>query len=175
MTPQEQSAFQTLVRKCQSTLIGPWGLSPGDWVGQVILGAQQCVRNNAVPSVVIAQAILESGWGAHPLLFGFKATAQDMANGDAVQVPTHEVIQGVLTPVMAYFFNDLTIAGNFGRYFDYLARMKPDTAQFCPADTAGFIARLQSPTELAYSTSPTYGETIMEIIQANGLSAFDHV
>ena len=189
LTPNEQESFDILVSKCKSTLAGPWKLDAYDWVFSVIAGGKFLAQNGCCPSVPIAQAILESGWGLKGFLFGIKATAQDIAEGQAQQVATHEVEGGALTPETDAFFLDKTIQGNFVHYLNYLKRMKPAFINYFDmtpglADAGerfGFVDYLE--TNPRYSTSffdvavlpnNDYRASIMSIIDDNKLWVFDH-
>ena len=170
MNEKQMSSYNAMVSKCKSTAAGPWRLSSEQWVQQVIdclglLGGAGILR-----SVPMAQAILESGWGSKPYLFGIKATKADFLAVNAEESPTHEIIDGQSVHQSDYFFKDKSIRGNFINYVKYIQRMKPD---FLAASNTpdGFLSYLQK--EPSYSTSPIYEKTILEIIQDNGLNVWD--
>ena len=144
--------------------------------------AKVAVPCNAVPSCVISQAILESGWFSTGTMFGVKATVAQEDAGNAVVVKSHEVVAGHMEKTIGTFFKG-GIQQQFANYYAYLARRKPGTEKFLPADSMGFIDYLQDPRVLAldgtasgsYSTAgKSYSDAIVSIIRDNHLEVFDH-
>ncbi len=127
-----------------------------------------------VPSVVAAQGILESGWFSTRSLFGVKATKFQKENSQYANEPTHEIENGTSIPQVDAFFETPSLQNNFSNYFNYIKRMKPNAGQFLPSDALGYLLYLQKLPN-AYSTAGSqYVNTVLSIIQSNGLRAFDH-
>ncbi len=129
----------------------------------------------ALPSWTAAAGILESGWFSTHSLFGVKATRLQIENNIDVQgEATHEVVGGISVPTVGDFFENPSVQNNFKNLFNYLARMKPNTAKYLPADVVGYGNYLQS--EPAYSTAgQAYITSIISVIQSNGLNIFDKI
>lgn len=185
LTQYELGSVDRMVRNCQSMANGPWSMTAEDCIYELIRCARQCVMNAAVPSVVMAQAILESGWFSTHILFGIKARPSDKAAGHAETDPTTEVTDnGVVHETDAFVKYD-TFDEYFQSYFDYLKRMKPRSGNYIPMaaghvlpfDYEGFIHYLEM--DPAYSTAtPAHGDgyynSLVSIIRSIGLWAFDH-
>lgn len=147
-------------------------MTPKDFIAQLTGPAQQLQKESKIPaSVTIAQAALESAWGAHAPganLFGIKADKS--WNGAVVVFNTHEVIGGVSKPVIAQFRAYKTWLGSLEDHAQFLltnARYKPCFATTNPLD---FCKQLQV---CGYSTSPTYASMLIEIINEHNLMALD--
>lgn len=150
-----------------------WQESPQLFVENYIRCLFSAVPCGAVASVVAAQGILESGWFSTNSLFGVKATRLQTQAGLATPIQTHEVVGGLSIPTVGNFFVTPSIQNCFANYYSYALRMKPNSSSFLPADAIGYLNYLQSP--LAYSTAgEAYVMSIMDVIQSNGLTAFDH-
>ena len=138
---------------------------------------------NAVPSVVAAQGVLESGWFSTKSMFGVKATKHQVQQGEASEEKTQEVVEGQIENTVGQFFEVPSVQNNFANYFQYLARRKPGTRKFLPGDALGFLNALQSPIFAYTESGPTgcystagenYIESVLSIIKSNGFQAFDH-
>lgn len=131
-----------------------------------------CEGSIIPPSVVVAQFILESGWGEHmppgsnnP--FGEKA----LPGQPSVTVRTREVnAAGQSYFINAPFrvFPSLTDA--FVSHAVHLMTSKHYApARACLPDVDGFCNALTG----VYSTDPHYGATLISIINAHGLKQYD--
>src|SRR5579859_1950720 len=144
----------------------------------VIAAARAAAAKWRIPAcVLLAQWALESGWGRreppgshNP--FGEKAPA----GAPGVAAPTTEVIGGKVEHVTGVFraFLDLTDAFDF--HAEHLATSHwcigararlPDVEAFCDALGGG------TPERPNYSTSPVYGQSLMEVIRDSNLTAYD--
>lgn len=128
-------------------------------------------------SVVIAQAICESGWGQSKIMmkanaiFGIKATSS--WKGKVYNANTQECYDGsTYTNITACFRAYNSLAESISDYFDLITGL----------DRYKKAIHAQSPLECitaikngGYATSPTYINTIMSIINSNNLTQYDDV
>ena len=140
-----------------------------------IVRAENLRRGNILfNSVVIAQAICESGWGQSNLMmkanavFGIKAYDW---NGKVYNTQTKECYDGKnYTNVEACFRAYNSLEESVKDYFD-LITTSPRYRKACVASSP-----LECITEIkkgGYATSPTYVDTIMSIINSNNLTKYD--
>lgn len=127
-----------------------------------------------LPSITVAQAILESGWGTSTLatkahnLFGIKGSY----NGNSVTMPTREVYGG-----RSYYINDnfrayannsesITDHGNFlysnSRYQNLLG------------DT-NYVSVAQKLHADGYATDPSYANSLINLVKTYNLTQLDAV
>lgn len=128
-------------------------------------------------SVVIAQAICESGWGQSAIMmkanaiFGIKATSS--WKGKVYNSITQECYDGInYTNINACFRAYNSLAESISDYFDLitkLERYRKATVAETPLDCITAIKNG------GYATSPTYINTIMSIINSNNLTKYDNV
>ena len=129
-------------------------------------------RLQVAPEAIVAQAALETGWGAHVMqdnlgensfnLFGIKAGGG--WQGEQVSRRTLEFENGVPRPQKAHFraYND--IAATFSDYADFLT----DNPRYGAVsghgnDVAGFANALQS---AGYATDPEYADKITRVLNS---------
>lgn len=137
------------------------------------------------PSVIIAQSILESGWGKSSLsgdpnhnLFGIKA--EKGYTGDYVKVPTQEWVKDSSYKDGGYF---ITIYDNFRKYSSYDETFK-DHANFLKKTRYTNVwiqnavtyqdatAALQA---AGYATDPQYATKLNSLIKSYNLTQYDPV
>lgn len=147
------------------------------------IGAQArtvAAQNDLYASIMIAQAILESGWGSSALslppnhnLFGIKGSYQ----GQSVTMQTWEHINGrdVIVPAAFRKYPSYTeslqdnanvlrnTSFSYGNYF-YSGAWKSNTRSYRDA-TAWLTGR--------YATDPAYGSKLNSIIENYGLTSYD--
>ena len=133
--------------------------------------------NPLFSSVVIAQAICESGWGQSKIMmkanaiFGIKATSS--WKGKVYNANTQECYDGVsYTNITGCFRAYNSLAESISDYFDLitkLERYKKATVAETPLECITAIKNG------GYATSPTYINTIMSIINSNNLTKYDNV
>ena len=126
-------------------------------------------------SVVIAQAILETGWGKSNImmkanaLFGIKATKS--WSGKVYNSRTKECYDGVTYVTINDCFRAYNnIEESVSDYFDLITKLER-YRRACIAETP-----LQCITEIkngGYATSPNYVESIMNIINTYDLTKYD--
>lgn len=135
------------------------------------------------PSVMMAQAILESGWGSSKLssspfhqLFGIKG---NNFSGTTVTMPTREWVKDSSKPDGGYY---ITIDAEFRVYPSYDEAFK-DQARFLTVNTRyKSVFRNQSPTykdatkalqSAGYATDPKYSNKLISIIERWELNRLD--
>jgi len=129
------------------------------------------------PSVVIAQAICESGWGQSQIMmkanaiFGIKATAS--WKGKVYNSKTKECYDGVsYTTIDACFRAYDNLQDSISDYFDLITRSER-YRKACVANSP--LECITAIKNGGYATSPTYINTIMSIINSNNLTKYDNV
>jgi flagellum-specific peptidoglycan hydrolase FlgJ len=147
-------------------------MTPSDFIAAIGPAAKASALTTKIPaSFTVAQAALESAWGAHCPgfnLFGIKADPS--WKGPVTSQVTHEVV------------NDKTIeiTANFRAYPDWLGSIN-DHAQFLLTNprykpafayTTGALFA-QAVAAAGYATDPQYAAKITSIIRAHGLASLD--
>lgn len=143
------------------------------WIGEK---AADLYGTGLFPSVLIAQAALESGWGQSELskvannLFGVKAG--NAWKGRSVVMPTREVVKG----------ESKMVNGRFRAYDDAKDSIA-DRNQFLkenPRYSKAGVFSAKTPEEQAialqaagYATDPGYAKSIISLINKHGLKRFD--
>ena len=129
------------------------------------------------PSVVIAQAICESGWGQSQIMmkanaiFGIKATSN--WKGKVYNSKTKECYDGVsYTTIDACFRAYDKLQDSISDYFDLITRSERYRKACVASSPLECITAIKNG---GYATSPTYINTIMSIINSNNLTQYDNV
>lgn len=147
-------------------------MTPQDFIAAISPAAKTSAKTTKIPaSFTVAQAALESAWGAHCPgynLFGIKADPS--WKGPVTTQITHEVVKG----------QTITITAKFRAYDDWLGSIT-DHAQFLLTNkryqpafayTTGALFA-QAVAAAGYATDPLYAQKIVSIIKKYGLSALD--
>jgi flagellar protein FlgJ len=147
-------------------------MKPNDFFAAIAPAAQASAKTTRIPaSFTLAQAALESSWGAKAPghnLFGIKADAS--WKGPVVAEATHEHVGG----------KDVPIHDTFRAYDDWLGSIN-DHAQFLLANpryrpafecTSGRTFA-QAVAAAGYATDPQYASKLVSIISTHHLDAFD--
>lgn len=128
-------------------------------------------------SVVIAQAICESGWGQSTIMmkanaiFGIKATSD--WKGKVYNANTQECYDGVsYTNITACFRAYNSLAESISDYFDLITKLERYRKATVAETPLECITAIKNG---GYATSPTYINTIMSIINSNDLTKYDIV
>lgn len=128
-------------------------------------------------SVVIAQAICESGWGQSTIMmkanaiFGIKATSN--WKGKVYNANTQECYDGVsYTNITACFRAYDSLAESIADYFDLILGLSRYQGAINTSSPLECITAIKNG---GYATSPTYINTIMSIINSNNLTQYDNV
>ena len=128
----------------------------------VLTAKKQHLDNKILPSVIIAQAALESGWNlGATTLFGIK--------GAGVSLITTEYIDGIKKIVSDSFVVYKDIAEAMEGYFNLLNTER--YANVRNADT--YTEQSLELYNCGYATDPNYSEKIMNIIEINRLYYID--
>lgn len=129
------------------------------------------------PSVVIAQAICESGWGQSKIMmkanaiFGIKATSS--WKGKVYNSNTQECYDGVsYTNITACFRAYDNLQESISDYFDLITKTERYRKACVSNSPLECITAIKNG---GYATSPTYINTIMSIINSNNLTKYDVV
>lgn len=128
-------------------------------------------------SVVIAQAICESGWGQSKIMmkanaiFGIKATSN--WKGKVYNANTQECYDGIsYTNITACFRAYNSLAESISDYFDLITKLERYRKATVSETPLECITAIKNG---GYATSPTYINTIMSIINTNDLTKYDVV
>ncbi len=129
-----------------------------------------------LPSITIAQGILESGSGSSSLsrkynnLFGIKADSS--WKGQSVQLPTQENYSGVNVTIMAAFRVYSSWGDSIEDHGKFLKNNSTYTEHgvFTAQDYAGQANALQS---AGYATDPTYASQLIDLIKEYNLNQYD--
>ena len=128
-------------------------------------------------SVVIAQAICESGWGQSTIMmkanaiFGIKATKS--WNGKVYNAKTKECYDGkTYTNITACFRAYNSLEESISDYFDLITKSSR-YRKACVANSP--LECITAIKNGGYATSPSYINTIMAIIKDNNLTKYDNV
>lgn len=129
------------------------------------------------PSVVIAQAICESGWGQSKIMmkanaiFGIKATSS--WKGKFYNANTQECYDGsTYTNITACFRAYNNLAESISDYFDLITKSERYRKACVSNSPLECITAIKNG---GYATNPTYINTIMSIINSNNLTQYDNV
>lgn len=133
--------------------------------------------NPLFSSVVIAQAICESGWGQSKIMmkanaiFGIKATSN--WKGKVYNANTQECYDGsTYTNITACFRAYNSLAESISDYFDLITKLERYRKATVAETPLECITAIKNG---GYATSPTYINTIMSIINSNNLTKYDNV
>ena len=128
-------------------------------------------------SVVIAQAICETGWGSSSLMmnaraiFGIKATSS--WKGKVYNAKTKECYDGKnYTTITDCFRAYNTFSESIEDYFDLICNSSRYKKALYTNNPKECITQIKNG---GYATSPTYINTIMSIINSNNLTKYDNV
>ena len=143
-----------------------------DFINKVSDGAiQSYLEVGVLPSVTIAQAILESGWGTSTLatkannLFGIKGTY----NGESYTANTKEYVNGAYQVVKANFRKYPTFEDSIEDHSKLLTADRYSGARW-KTDYKEVTAALSS---AGYATDPNYASTLNELIEEYNLTSYD--
>ena len=135
-------------------------------------------KNSIVTSVMLAQSILESGWGTSQLatnaynIFGIKADSSWKGNTYTVQ--TKEVVNGKTITVEKQFRaykSLLESISDYGSFFTSTAWRTKNYASFLQA--TNYETALTSLLASGYATDPAYAEKLKSLIQRYSLDQYD--
>ncbi len=143
-----------------------------EFVDEVLPGAIAGYKKyNIPPSLVLAQAALESGWGKKHIqnnLFGIKATAS--WKGKVVEAWTTEYIKGVPRKVKALF----RAYDSFAESIEDHSKLLGELSRYIKVREAkDYKEACHAVKEAGYATDPAYAAKLIEIIEDNGFQKYD--
>ena len=146
-------------------------------IAPLVVAENQRRGNPLFSSVVIAQAICESGWGQSTIMmkanaiFGIKATSS--WKGKVYNANTQECYDGsTYTNITACFRAYNSLAESISDYFDLITKLERYRKACVSNSPLECITAIKNG---GYATSPTYINTIMSIINSNNLTKYDNV
>jgi LysM repeat protein len=146
-------------------------------IAPLVVTENQKRGNPLYSSVVIAQAICESGWGQSQIMmkanaiFGIKATSN--WKGKVYNANTKECYDGVsYTNINACFRAYDSLQESISDYFDLILGLSRYQGAINTSSPLECITAIKNG---GYATSPTYINTIMSIINSNNLTKYDNV
>ena len=146
-------------------------------IAPLVVAENQRRGNPLFSSVVIAQAICESGWGQSKIMmkanaiFGIKATSD--WKGKVYNANTQECYDGVsYTNITACFRAYDNLQESISDYFDLITKLERYRKATVAETPLECITAIKNG---GYATSPTYINTIMSIINSNDLTKYDVV
>lgn len=152
--------------------------SPQEFVSAIYSHARKAAQRLGVaPEAIIAQAVLETGWGQHVMkdvegensfnLFGIKADTR--WDGETVRKNTLEYRNGIAAKENASFRSYPSLDRAFDDYVDFLnsnSRYESLVSKKCEAKQWGF--ELQGS---GYATDPNYGNKIANIMDSDAFKS----
>lgn len=150
-----------------------------EYINRVATALRGMDLKGLFPSVIIAQAILESGWGESGLAkqynnhFGMKkgsGTNYGGWGGQTVTLKTKEVING----------QSVTIDGVFRVYPDLRSSIVDHNGLFYTLSRYKDVLKATTPREQitaikngGYATAANYVDSVMAVVESNNLTRFD--
>lgn len=144
-------------------------------------GAIEGLRKYQIlPSVTMAQAILESGWGKSGLtaksnnLFGIKAetwNGETFWDGDYISYPTKEYVNGQYVDTYANFRKYDSFGDSISDHAEFLAGLARYSNIIGDTDYKSVCEKLQKD---GYATAPNYAESLIDIIEQYKLYEYDN-
>lgn len=146
-------------------------------IAPLVIAENKKRGNPLYSSVVIAQAICESGWGQSKIMmkanaiFGIKATSS--WKGKVYNANTQECYDGsTYTNITACFRAYDSLADSIADYFDLITGLTRYNKAINAESPKDCITAIKNG---GYATSPTYINTIMSIINKNNLTIYDNI
>jgi flagellum-specific peptidoglycan hydrolase FlgJ len=152
---------------------------PTEFFSTYLAAAQATAQESRIPpSFTLAQAAIESGWGASTLstedfnFFGVKSTPS--WTGEVVMRETQEFLQGHMVTITAPFRKYADVTAGFEDHAAFLTNGGTYTGRYAPAfqhcdDSCAFA---QAVADAGYATDPNYAQKIIMTIHAHGLQEF---
>lgn len=150
-------------------------MTPGNFIEMLGPAARRvCLAYNLPASVCIAQAAIESGWGASVIgnynYFGRKAVAGDASESHA----TREYINGHYVDIVADF-KSYSCLDDAIEDWCILIREEPLYAHAAEVwDNGWNLTDFVNALSPVYATDPDYAGKVLSTIAANDLIVYDH-
>jgi hypothetical protein len=135
------------------------------------------LKTGVLPSITIAQAIHESGWGNsgltknHNNAFGIKADSS--WTGAKVNMPTKESVNGVMVSVNAFFRKYSNIGESIRDHSDFFWKNKRYVPLLEAMKTGDYKKAVNELGRSGYATDPNYGDSIRKTIEKYDLDKLD--
>ena len=146
-------------------------------VSKLVIAENEKRGNPLFNSVVIAQAICETGWGQSTLMmkanaiFGIKAG--NSWKGKVYNSKTQECFDGShYISISAYFRAYNNLSESIADYFDLITKSERYRKSMVAETPLECITAIKNG---GYATSPTYVKTIMDIINSCNLTKYDKI
>lgn len=159
---------------------GPVFDSPEEFVRAIWSVAERTARRLGVATkALVAQAVLETGWGRHVIRCGDGASSNNLFNikahngwqGPAVKVSTVEYRDGIARRELASFRAYESLEDSFEDYARFIeSNPRYRKALEAAADAEAYVRELQ---RAGYATDPKYAEKITRIMHSPVLSQQD--
>ena len=138
---------------------------------------EACAGSKIFPSVKMAQAAVETGWGksvAGNNMFGIKASGVKTPywQGNSVIANTREVIDGISAQYNLAFRQYATVADSI-RDHTYFLQSNPRYDKYGVFAAATPEAQCKALQAAGYATDPNYAATLISIINSNNLKRLD--
>lgn len=147
-------------------------MKPDEFLNQMLPGALATQRSAGIPaSFTLAQAALESSWGARAPgnnLFGMKADTG--WHGPTVDVPTHEVVHGQSVAMTCKFRAYGSWAESVADHARFLLENRRYAKCFIEKSGEGWARAVAA---AGYATDPAYADKLIATIRARNLSRFE--
>ncbi len=147
-------------------------MTPDEFIAAVSPAARISAGNTGIPaSFTVAEAALESGWGAHcpgMNLFGVKADSS--WHGPVTVRRTREIVQGKPIVINAKFRAYTDWLGSIEDHALFLQDNPRYRLAFAHKDGEGFA---QAVAAAGYATDPDYADKLCSVIRAHNLAALD--
>ena len=147
-------------------------MPPTAFLSLLVPAAQATHRATGIPaSFILAQAALESGWGARAPgnnLFGIKPGPK--WKGPVTTVTTHEYIKGVRTKVDDKFRDYPSLDACMIDYADFFKANPRYAACFKETTGEGWA---RAAAKVGYATDPKYADLLIAIMRGRKMSQYD--
>lgn len=144
-------------------------MAPQDFIKAISAAARTSAQTTKIPaSFTVAEAALETGWGAHAPgmnLFGIKADPS--WTGPVTIQNTREFQNGAWTMVQARFRAYTDWLGSISDHAQFLLANPRYKCAFACTDGCDFANAVQ---KAGYATDPAYASKIIAIINAHNLA-----
>ena len=142
-----------------------------EFVKSIIKGAISAYKKYGVlPSLTLAQAILETGWGQSKIgnnIFGIKAGSS--WTGKTRTTPTKEWVNGHYVNVKGKFRDYDSIEESIEDHAKLLS-----TERYKPViNSKNYKEACRTVKECGYATSPTYTQQLIDLVEKHGLDQYD--
>ena len=148
-------------------------LSQQEFIDSIKDGAIECYKKyHVLPSLTIAQAILESGWGKSAIgnnLFGIKAGSN--WTGKTQTVGTSEYGSGGYYHINATFRDYDSIDDSIEDHAKLLTNSRYDSVRAA----TNYKTACQEVQKDGYATSPTYANSLIKLIEQYNLDQWDNI